>query len=75
METHKAVPMGMDHPAVMAGMQATVDGHLLALHGVLLGNALLQTKDRTRELFGEAITQDAVAVRVCVAYAVAGVLQ
>ena len=65
--------VGMDHPRVMASLQATIDGVLMARHGVPLQAALTQAKARSQELFGDAISPDMVAVRVCVAYAEEGV--
>lgn len=64
--------VGMDHPRVMASLQATIDAVLMARQHVPLGVALKRAKTRAHELFGDAISQDTVAVRVCVAYAEAG---
>ena len=61
--------VGMDHPRVMASLQATIDAVLMARQGVPLGVALKRAKARAHEIFDDAISPDAVAVRVTVAYA------
>ena len=73
METHKAALMGMDHPAVMASLQARLDGRLLALHGVLLSDALTQVTARTHVLFDGALPEHVIAAYAAEAYAQAEV--
>ncbi len=61
-------PLGMDHPLIMARMQATLDGIVLAMEGRSLDGALKRAVPRIRMLFGEDIPRELIEVRVTVGY-------
>ena len=60
--------LGMDHPLVMARMQAGIDGVILAAEGVTLEEAIKSTIPRIRMLFGDDIPRELIEVAVTVAF-------
>jgi hypothetical protein len=60
--------LGMDHPLVMARLQAGMDGVLLASQGVPLDEAIRRTVPRIKEIFGEYISRELIEVAVTVGY-------
>lgn len=65
--------LGMEHPAVMASLQARLDGHLFARSGEPIYAALARSVSRSRALFGDVLSDQDIAARVRSAYAEAGV--
>lgn len=61
-------PLGMDHPLVMARMQAGIDGVISATAGDTLEEAIQRAIPRIRMLFGEDIPRELIEVMVTVGY-------
>lgn len=65
---HDDEPLGMDHPLVMARIQAGIDGVTLAMAGLTLEEALRTTVPRIRMLFGDDFPREMIEVLVTAAY-------